>query len=201
MPSGVIWHQLLTGDLTSPAPTGRRWVDELREQGTSDAALDLLSSCFESNPAHRPSDAVVLAEGLEAISRARAKKNGASVVAVPLVEAKHITCCRDSPGPNPVCNRSMQPRPIEPVIAPAATNSGASTHATAAASLRGAARRRRARLVRTVRDHHLRGDRQRHGQDHGNRRPDAGVDRRNATFESRTWASRSRFERARTTCW
>ncbi len=72
---GVIWHQLLTGDLTSPAPTGRRWVDELRDRGTCDAALDLLSSCFESKPAHRPDDAVVLAEGLEAISSLRAKNS------------------------------------------------------------------------------------------------------------------------------
>ena len=51
---GVIWYQLLTGDLTSPAPTGRRWVDELRRRGMSDAAIDLLSSCFESDPAAPP---------------------------------------------------------------------------------------------------------------------------------------------------
>ena len=48
---GVIWYQLLNGDLASPAPTGRRWVDELRKRGMSDAAVDLLSSCFESDPA------------------------------------------------------------------------------------------------------------------------------------------------------
>ena len=35
---GVIWYQLLTGDLSSPAPTGRRWVDEVRDRGMSDAA-------------------------------------------------------------------------------------------------------------------------------------------------------------------
>ena len=54
---GVIWHQLLKGDLASPAPTGRRWGDALRERGMSEAALDLLSSCFESEPAYRPDDA------------------------------------------------------------------------------------------------------------------------------------------------
>jgi serine/threonine protein kinase len=30
---GVIWYQLLTSDLTSPAPTGRRWVDALQRPG------------------------------------------------------------------------------------------------------------------------------------------------------------------------
>jgi formylglycine-generating enzyme required for sulfatase activity len=66
---GVIWYQLLTSDLTSPAPAGRRWADGLRRRGMSDEALDLLSSCFESYPAHRPSDAGVLAELLEALPR------------------------------------------------------------------------------------------------------------------------------------
>ena len=30
---GVIWYQLLMGDLASPAPTGRRWMDALRRRG------------------------------------------------------------------------------------------------------------------------------------------------------------------------
>jgi formylglycine-generating enzyme required for sulfatase activity len=64
---GVIWYQLLTGDLTSRAPTGRRWVDDLRKRGMSDTAVDLLSSCFESAPAHRPDDAGMLAELLQAL--------------------------------------------------------------------------------------------------------------------------------------
>jgi serine/threonine protein kinase len=75
---GVIWYQLMTGDLTSPAPTGRRWVDALRRQGMSDTAIDLLSSCFESDPAHRPDDAGVLADLLQALSRSTAAKPTAS---------------------------------------------------------------------------------------------------------------------------
>ena len=64
---GVIWYQLLTGDLSSPAPTGRRWVDELRKRGMSDAGVDLLASCFESSPGHRPDDAGVLFELLQSL--------------------------------------------------------------------------------------------------------------------------------------
>ena len=59
---GVIWYQLLANDLTSPAPTGRKWIDTLRHGGTSDAAIDLLSSCLEGGPADRPDDAGMLAE-------------------------------------------------------------------------------------------------------------------------------------------
>ena len=119
---GVIWHQLLTGDLTSPAPTGRRWVDELREQGTSDAALDLLSSCFESNPAHRPSDAVVLAEGLEAISIDASEKERMRPGSRSRRRNQEI---RLLSSPSPAAERQVSPpvqspRPIEPVVAPVA---------------------------------------------------------------------------------
>jgi formylglycine-generating enzyme required for sulfatase activity len=115
----VIWHQLLTGDLTSPAPTGRRWADELRQQGTSDAALDLLSSCFETNPAHRPDDAVALAEGLEAILSSRAKKNDASRLAAPPVETKTPASVETPPPRTATPHAVPAPRSIEPGIAPA----------------------------------------------------------------------------------
>jgi formylglycine-generating enzyme required for sulfatase activity/serine/threonine protein kinase len=64
---GVIWYQLLSGDLTRPPPTGRRWVDDLRNRGMSDAAVNLLSSCFESAPADRPDDAGTLFEMLQTL--------------------------------------------------------------------------------------------------------------------------------------
>ncbi len=72
---GVIWYQLLKGDLTSPAPTGRKWTDMLRSQGMSDAAIDVLSSCFEGDPAYRPADAGVLAEQLQALSMSTSTKS------------------------------------------------------------------------------------------------------------------------------
>ena len=48
---GVIWYQLLTGDLTAGRPGGTRWVRRLAEQGVPPAQVDLLGSCFEDNPA------------------------------------------------------------------------------------------------------------------------------------------------------
>jgi formylglycine-generating enzyme required for sulfatase activity len=67
---GVIWFQLLTGDLTRPAPGGRRWIDVLRKRGMSDAAIDLLSSCVEHEPADRPEDANALASQLQKLASA-----------------------------------------------------------------------------------------------------------------------------------
>ena len=61
---GVIWYQLLTGDLGSGAPTGMRWAEPLRQRGMSEDAIHLLASCFEAQPEHRPADAAELAEQL-----------------------------------------------------------------------------------------------------------------------------------------
>ncbi|HEV3258195.1 MAG TPA: SUMF1/EgtB/PvdO family nonheme iron enzyme, partial [Gemmataceae bacterium] len=72
---GVIWHQLLAGDLTSPAPTGRKWAEALRQKGVSDAAIDLMASCFESDQADRPEDAGVLAQRLVRLAQDGAAKN------------------------------------------------------------------------------------------------------------------------------
>jgi formylglycine-generating enzyme required for sulfatase activity/serine/threonine protein kinase len=61
---GVIWYQLLTGDLTIGAPSGRLWAHRLRERGLSEAAVDLLAACVEPRAADRPTDANALAEEL-----------------------------------------------------------------------------------------------------------------------------------------
>jgi len=94
---GVIWYQLLTGDLTSPAPTGRRWVDELLRQGMNNAAVELLSSCFERNPAHRPDDAGVLAELLQKLPHHAPTKPADAASDLPLAEATSSAYQKPSP--------------------------------------------------------------------------------------------------------
>jgi serine/threonine protein kinase/lipoprotein NlpI len=64
---GVIWYQLLCGDLTLGRPGGTRWQKRLAEQGMSTALLDLLAECLEDAHADRPKDAAVLAEQLGAL--------------------------------------------------------------------------------------------------------------------------------------
>ena len=83
---GVIWYQLLTSDLTSPAPTGRKWIDELRHRGMSGTAIDVLSSCFERDPADRPDDAGMVAQQLQALSPSVSSQTAVPVVELPRVE-------------------------------------------------------------------------------------------------------------------
>lgn len=66
---GVMWHQLLTGDVTSPAPTGRKWMAALKNQQVSVEAIDLLASCIEATSSDRPADCAALATKLAAISQ------------------------------------------------------------------------------------------------------------------------------------
>jgi serine/threonine protein kinase len=76
---GVIWYQLLTGDLGSGAPSGLQWSRDLAQRGMPQKQIDFLASCFESNPAHRPANAAVLAEQL---SQLRADEGLVEVLAV-----------------------------------------------------------------------------------------------------------------------
>ncbi|MBI1917985.1 MAG: SUMF1/EgtB/PvdO family nonheme iron enzyme [Planctomycetes bacterium] len=64
---GVIWYQMLIGDLAS-APVGD-WQDELKQRGVSDEAVRLLASCVALKPERRPRDAAVLAEQLAGLGR------------------------------------------------------------------------------------------------------------------------------------
>jgi tetratricopeptide (TPR) repeat protein len=61
---GVIWHQLLTGDLATGRPGGARWRSRLADQGMPPRLAGLLEACFEDDPRDRPEDAAVLAEQL-----------------------------------------------------------------------------------------------------------------------------------------
>jgi serine/threonine protein kinase len=63
---GVIWYQLLTGELGTGAPTGL-WADELEDAGLSRELIRLLGACVAAKPERRPRDAAVLAEQLEAL--------------------------------------------------------------------------------------------------------------------------------------
>jgi serine/threonine protein kinase len=66
---GVIWYQLLTGDLAAGAPTGMNWYQQLSARGMSRDLLALLCSCFEKAD-HRPRDAAALAEALRVARQA-----------------------------------------------------------------------------------------------------------------------------------
>jgi serine/threonine protein kinase len=58
---GVIWYQMLRGDLTAGRPGGGSWKKKLLGEGVSDEMLDLLEQCFEDEESERPADAQELA--------------------------------------------------------------------------------------------------------------------------------------------
>ncbi|MFO0881771.1 MAG: ribosomal protein L7/L12 [Gemmataceae bacterium] len=62
---GVIWYQLLTGDLMKGRPGGRSWQRRLLDRGVPAAWLDLLLACVEDEPEDRPADAGDLAGRLK----------------------------------------------------------------------------------------------------------------------------------------
>lgn len=66
---GVIWYQLLTGDLGSGTPTGL-WAEELADAGLSRELIRLLGACVDARAERRPADAARLAEQLETLTRA-----------------------------------------------------------------------------------------------------------------------------------
>jgi serine/threonine protein kinase len=61
---GVIWYQMLTGDLSSGRPGGRSWRKQLAGRGMASELMDLLESCVDDDPDERPADAVRLLERL-----------------------------------------------------------------------------------------------------------------------------------------
>jgi formylglycine-generating enzyme required for sulfatase activity len=62
---GVIWWQMLTGELGAGRPGGSLWSRRLSEKGMADGLIDLLSACFEEEPADRPANAGALAKALQ----------------------------------------------------------------------------------------------------------------------------------------
>jgi tetratricopeptide (TPR) repeat protein len=59
---GVIWCQLLTGDLTRGRPGGTRWHHRLLARGVPSRLLSLLAECLEEDRSDRIPDAATLAE-------------------------------------------------------------------------------------------------------------------------------------------
>jgi formylglycine-generating enzyme required for sulfatase activity len=64
---GVIWFQMLTGDVMAGRPGGTRWSGRLTAAGVPAGHVELLSACLEDDPADRPADAGVLADRLAAL--------------------------------------------------------------------------------------------------------------------------------------
>jgi serine/threonine protein kinase len=67
---GVIWYQLLTGELSAGAPSGLQWPQRLKERGMREEAVHLLAACFEPRADDRPADAAALHAALTRLTPA-----------------------------------------------------------------------------------------------------------------------------------
>jgi serine/threonine protein kinase len=98
---GVIWYQLLTGDLAGGAPGGRLWETRLDERGMGEKLVGLLSSCFESRRDDRPRDGEVLARQIGALLGPSAPK--------PRHKTSRSTETVPVPSPGPTEGRGVGP--------------------------------------------------------------------------------------------
>jgi serine/threonine protein kinase len=81
---GVIWYQMLIGDVMKEPPRGGSWKKRLLEQGTTPEMLALLERCLEDDPADRPADAQVLAQELLALVKEAAPSGPGPVLVEPV---------------------------------------------------------------------------------------------------------------------
>ena len=87
---GVIWWQMLLGDLESGAPTGLDWPEDLKAAGMSEPLIKLLGGCISDRLERRLANAAVLAEQLEQnqVRQGRA----APVRHVPVFHTRSLSC-------------------------------------------------------------------------------------------------------------
>jgi serine/threonine protein kinase len=72
---GVIWYQMLSGDLTRGRPSGSSWRKHLSARGMSEPLMDVLDRCLDDDPSVRPDDAGVLYRSLDTALRLNAPSN------------------------------------------------------------------------------------------------------------------------------
>jgi hypothetical protein len=65
---GVIWYQMLVGDLTAEPPRGGAWKKKILDRGASAEMVGLLERCIEDDRDERPADARLLAEELQRLA-------------------------------------------------------------------------------------------------------------------------------------
>jgi formylglycine-generating enzyme required for sulfatase activity len=64
---GVVWHQMLTGDLNRGAPGGDAWKERLKSRGMAPPLISLLVSTIEHDREDRPENAEAFAQKLTAL--------------------------------------------------------------------------------------------------------------------------------------
>lgn len=86
---GVIWYQLLTGDLgMMSVPTD--WREQIEERGLDGELVKLLASCIASRAEKRPGSAVVVAQKLDRLPRPSVPERLTRVEAAPMEKPRSV---------------------------------------------------------------------------------------------------------------
>lgn len=111
---GVIWYQMITGDLAKGPPTGRAWEQRLVERGMSQPLVDLLRSCMEEEPQDRPENGAALANRLGALLQEETAKKGQTIQQVNLDLDEEFVEVRDGGTPSPLSFKQVRPDAKKP---------------------------------------------------------------------------------------
>lgn len=121
---GVIWFQMLTGNLSAGRPGGASWKKDLAGRGVKTGVIELLESCFDDNLDSRPKNAAALAEQLakllvgEQLLMPCPRCHTVLKVAADLPSGKKVRC--------PKCNGIFIPKPVRFVLPGGADLGGSS---------------------------------------------------------------------------
>jgi serine/threonine protein kinase len=110
---GVIWYQMLVGDLTVPAPRGPGWKKRLAAQGVPAPQVELIEACVSSERADRPDTGEALAAEL-------GKGTAESVTVGEVLGEESVPPPDPIPKPKPPSGVKGGPRPAPPPVPPIA---------------------------------------------------------------------------------
>jgi formylglycine-generating enzyme required for sulfatase activity len=105
---GVIWFQLLTGDLSTGATAD--WRDEVEPLGAPEGMLRLLGACLSSRVERRPADAGVLVQELvELLPEEQRARSAQTVAGMPAATTQVVA-------PTPAPSRRPTPPHVRPAV-------------------------------------------------------------------------------------
>jgi formylglycine-generating enzyme required for sulfatase activity len=80
---GVLWYQLVLGNLDKPRPGGGAWRRHLAQRGLPSPLIELLEQCFDDEPDQRPADGHDLAKRIADLVKAAKSSSPVATLSTP----------------------------------------------------------------------------------------------------------------------
>ena len=101
---GLIWYQLLTGNLKAGVPSGRKWQQRLVDAGIPQDDVNILEECFESDREDRIAS---MADLIKRLSQTSSSTNSVANDAEPKVSPQQPAGVRTSPAADPLITNNV----------------------------------------------------------------------------------------------